>query len=49
MSELTEAILAGEVCQRCGEEIEPAAGYPTNCEACATEQRAERRKQEKGR
>ena len=49
MSELTDAILAGEVCQRGGEDIDPAAGSPTNCEACAIEQRAERRKQEKSR
>lgn len=37
MGELTDAILEGEICQLCGEEIEPATGYPTTCDACANE------------
>lgn len=34
MGEIADMMLEGEMCQCCGEFIEPAAGFPTFCAGC---------------
>jgi predicted Zn-ribbon and HTH transcriptional regulator len=37
MGELTEAIINGEQCERCGSAFDEACGYPRTCEVCKQE------------
>lgn len=35
MGEIADLMLDGEMCQECGEFIEPALGYPGLCAGCS--------------
>jgi len=41
MGEIADMMLEGEMCQTCGEILEPSLGYPGFCPACQADQAAE--------
>jgi len=38
MGEIAEMVVAGEICQQCGDEIEEPPGHPVTCPECLSDE-----------